>query len=63
MLLALVLRTCLFEPFEIEGPSMEPSLLNGDRLLVTKFNFGLFLPFRDRADLNWGGPTPGDIRA
>jgi signal peptidase I len=51
----------LFEAFEIEGPSMEPTLLNGDRVVVAKFLYGLFLPFRDQADLNWGGPKLGDV--
>src|SRR5262245_17681179 len=37
VLLALLIRTCFFEAFEIEGPSMEPSLLNGDRVVVAKF--------------------------
>jgi signal peptidase I len=61
VLLALVIRTGLFEAFEIEGPSMEPTLLNGDRVVVAKFIYGLFLPFRDQADLNWGGPNVGDV--
>jgi signal peptidase I len=61
VLLALVIRTGLFEAFEIEGPSMEPTLLNGDRVVVAKFLYGLFLPFRDQADLNWGGPNVGDV--
>jgi signal peptidase I len=61
VLLALVIRTCLFEAFEIEGPSMEPSLLNGDRVVVAKFMYGLFLPLREEADLNWGGPELGDV--
>jgi signal peptidase I len=61
VLLALLIRTCFFEAFEIEGPSMEPSLLNGDRVVVAKFLYGLFLPLRDSADLNWGGPNVGDI--
>jgi signal peptidase I len=61
VLLALVIRTGLFEAFEIEGPSMEPTLLNGDRVVVAKFLYGLFLPFRDQADLNWGGPNLGDV--
>ena len=61
VLLALVIRTCFFEAFENEGPSMEPSLLNGDRVVVAKFLYGLFLPLRDEADLNWGGPNLGDI--
>jgi signal peptidase I len=40
---------------------MEPTLLNGDRVVVAKFLYGLFLPFRDQADLNWGGPKLGDV--
>jgi signal peptidase I len=61
VLLALVIRTCLFEAFEIEGPSMEPTLLNGDRVVVAKFMYGLFLPLRDQADLSWGAPNLGDV--
>lgn len=59
--LALVIRTCLFEPFEIEGPSMEPTLLNGDRVVVSKFAFGLFLPLTDEAVATWGVPELGDV--
>jgi signal peptidase I len=61
VLLALVIRTCLFEAFEIEGPSMEPTLLNGDRVVVAKFVYGLFLPFRDQAEITWGSPDLGDV--
>lgn len=61
VLLALVIRVGLFESFEIDGPSMEPSLLNGERLVVGKYAFGLFLPFREQAELTWGTPRPGDV--
>jgi signal peptidase I len=61
VLLALVIRTCLFEAFEIEGPSMEPTLLNGDRVVVAKFSYGLFLPLRDQAEFTWGSPNAGDV--
>jgi signal peptidase I len=61
LLLAFVLRTCLFEAFEIEGPSMEPTLLNGDRVVVSKFAYGLFLPLRDHAEITWGKPNAGDV--
>jgi signal peptidase I len=61
LFLAFTIRTCLVEPFEIEGPSMEPTLLNGDRVVVAKFPFGLYLPLREEADLNWSGPNPGDV--
>lgn len=61
VVLALVIRTCLFEAFEIEGPSMEPTLLNGDRVVVAKFSFGLFLPLADEALVNWGMPNVGEV--
>ncbi len=61
LLLAIAIRIVLFEAFEIEGPSMEPSLLNGDRVVVAKFMFGLFLPFTDHAVLTWNSPKPTDV--
>jgi signal peptidase I len=61
ILLAMFIRIALFEAFEIEGPSMEPTLLNGDRVVVSKFSYGLFLPLRDQAELSWGGPQVGNV--
>ena len=61
VLLALFIRIVLFEAFEIDGPSMEPTLLHGDRVVVGKFLYGLFLPFTDEAVLTWGVPNPGDV--
>ncbi len=61
LVLALFIRVTLFEAFAIDGPSMEPSLLDGDRVVVAKYPFGLFLPFTHEAAVNWGGPDPGDI--
>lgn len=58
---ALCIRVLLFEAFEIEGPSMEPGLLYGDRVIVAKYMYGLFLPFRDEATFNWAGPNAGDV--
>jgi len=60
-LLAFFIRIVLFEAFEIDGPSMEPTLLNGDRVVVSKFPFGLFLPFTDDAVVSWGMPDAGDV--
>ncbi len=61
ILLATFIRIVLFEAFEIEGYSMEPTLLNGDRVIVAKFLYGLFLPFTNEALVNWGGPDLGDV--
>ena len=61
ILLAMFIRIVLFEAFEIEGPSMEPTLLNGDRVVVSKFSYGLFLPFMNEAVATWGQPDAGDV--
>lgn len=61
ILLAMFIRIALFEAFEIEGPSMEPTLLNGDRVVVAKFAYGLFLPFMNEAVISWGQPDVGDV--
>ncbi len=61
VLLAIFIRIVLFEAFEIEGPSMEPTLLNGDRVVVAKFSYGLFLPFTSEAVATWGVPERGDV--
>jgi signal peptidase I len=61
VLLAIFIRIVLFEAFEIEGPSMEPTLLNGDRVVVAKLMYGLFLPFTSQAVLNWNEPDLGSV--
>ena len=38
--IALVLRIFLFQPFTIPSASMEPNLLEGDYIIVTKFSYG-----------------------
>ena len=40
LLIALVLRVLLFQPFTIPSASMEPILRQGDYLIVTKFDYG-----------------------
>lgn len=75
VILALLIRIALFEAFEIEGPSMMPTLLNGDRVVVAKFEYGIFPLFAgkfpvlgsvpllggDEAIVNWGIPDAGDV--
>jgi signal peptidase I len=61
IVLAMFIRIVLFEAFEIEGPSMEPTLLDKDRVVVAKFVYGLFLPLMNEALFNWGQPNVGDV--
>jgi signal peptidase I len=67
LLLALVIRTLLFQPFSIPSGSMRPTLLEGDYLFVTKWAYGYSrhsLPFSPPifSGRIWGSsPARGDV--
>lgn len=61
LLLVLVLRSFIFEPFRIPSGSMKPTLLVGDFILVNKFSYGVRLPVIHKKILNVGEPERGDI--
>ena len=41
VILVLLLRTLLFQPFTIPSASMEPNLYQGDYIIVSKWNYGI----------------------
>lgn len=61
LLLVLVFRSFLFEPFKIPSGSMIPTLQIGDFIVVSKFSYGLRLPVLNRKILATGEPERGDV--
>jgi signal peptidase I len=61
LLLVLVLRSFVFEPFKIPSGSMIPTLLVGDFILVNKFTYGLRLPVTNTKILSINEPKRGDV--
>lgn len=67
ILLALIVRTFLFEPFNIPSSSMVPNLLVGDYLFISKYSYGYSrhsFPFGIagfEGRINAEQPTQGDV--
>ena len=61
LFLVLMLRSFLFEPFQIPSGSMLPTLKIGDFILVNKFDYGLRLPVLGDTVFEVGGPKRGDV--
>lgn len=70
LLIALVVRTLLFQPFNIPSGSLIPTLLIGDYLFVSKYTYGYskyslplseYLPFQANGRVWAAEPKRGDI--
>ncbi|EOQ73644.1 signal peptidase I [Acinetobacter lactucae] len=57
----LVLRSFLYEPFNIPSDSMVPTLETGDFILVNKFDYGVRLPIVNKKIIDVGEPKRGDV--
>ncbi len=61
ILIVLLIRSFLFEPFRIPSDSMMPTLLDGDFIFVNKFKYGLRLPVLNTEIVDLGHPERGDV--
>ncbi len=67
LLIAIIIRSLLIQPFYIPSSSMEPNLLVGDRIFVTKYSYGYskhsfpFSPPIFKGRINSTKPKRGDV--
>ena len=67
LIIALIIRSFLIQPFYIPSSSMEPSLLVGDRLFVSKYSYGYsrhsfpFSPPIFNGRIMFSEPKRGDV--
>ena len=67
LIIALLIRSLLFQPFYIPSSSMEPNLLVGDRLFVSKYTYGYskhsfpFSPSISKSRFFFSDPERGDV--
>ncbi|OOR88362.1 signal peptidase I [Moraxella caviae] len=61
LLVIVVVRAWVIEPFNIPSSSMAPTLYTGDFIVVNKSAYGLRLPITHTKILNTGEPEHGDV--
>lgn len=61
LLIVLILRSFIAEPFRIPSGSMHPTLWEGDFILVNKYDYGIRLPVVGTQVFGIGKPKRGDV--
>ncbi|NOZ01852.1 MAG: signal peptidase I [Deltaproteobacteria bacterium] len=59
--MALLIRTFIVEPFKIPTGSMIPTLMVHDHIFVSKFKYGLRIPFTHTDIVDFDEPERGDV--
>jgi signal peptidase I len=58
---ALSFRTGVAQAYEVDGPSMEPTVFQGERVVALRCAYGLSVPFVTDAVVMWSTPAVGDV--
>jgi signal peptidase I len=61
LLIALFIRTFLFEAFRIPSGSMIPTMMVEDHIFVSKFIYGVRVPFSRFKVMDWRDPAKGEV--
>jgi len=61
IVIALFIRTFVIQAYKIPSGSMKPTLQIGDHILVSKFNYGVKVPFIRSTLIPVGTPKRGDV--
>ena len=61
LLIVLIIRSFIAQPFVVPTGSLEPTVLPGDFILVNQFAFGLRLPVLNTEIIDTGKPKLGDL--
>ena len=61
LLIVLIVRSFIFEPFRIPSGSMIPTLQVGDFIIVKKYSYGLRIPVLEKKFIEIGKPKRGDV--
>ena len=61
LIIVLLLRSFVVEPFRIPSGSLKPTLLEGDFILVNKYVYGLKWPVLNTSIVHYNKPMRGDI--
>lgn len=61
ILVAVVLRMFCIEAFKIPSESMVPTLMVGDHIFVSKYLYGISVPFINKRVVRFAAPARGDV--
>lgn len=61
IILGLLVKFFVLDVLYVKGSSMEPTIKDGNIVLVNKLKYGLVKPFSDKLLFQWKGPEPDDI--
>ena len=61
LILVILFRGFVFEPFRVPSGSMTPTMLTGDFIVVNKFSYGLKLPITNTELVKFSEPERGDV--